>query len=120
LTIPRRSIEQALVALVRNAFEASDSESEVRLLIRHSGDVVQFVVMDHGKGMSPETLRRVGEPFFTTKQPGCGMGLGIFLVRTLSEQLGGRLNFESSPNAGTTAILELPAAVESEPAYVHD
>lgn len=120
LTIPRRSIEQALIALVRNAFEASDNESEVRLLIRYSGSAVQFVVMDHGKGMSPETLRRVGEPFFTTKEPGKGMGLGTFLVRTLSEQLGGRLTFESSLNAGTTAILELPAAVKPEPAYVHE
>ena len=120
LNIPRRSVEQALIALVRNAFEASDSESEVRLLIAHSGDVLRFAVIDHGKGMSPETLRRIGEPFFTTKQPGKGMGLGTFLVRILSEQLGGRLTFESSLNAGTTATLELPAAFKPEPAYLHD
>lgn len=120
LMIPRRPVEQALVALVRNAFEASDAESEVRLMIVHSGNVVQFAVIDRGKGMSPETLRRIGEPFFTTKPPGRGMGLGTFLARTLSEQLGGRLLFESSLNEGTTAVLELPAAVKTEPAYAHD
>jgi len=76
--------------------------------------------MDDGKGMSPETLRRIGEPFFTTKEPGKGMGLGTFLVRTLSEQLGGRLTFDSSLNAGTSAILELPVAAKAQPAYKHD
>ena len=120
LIIPRRSIEQALIALVRNAFEASDSDSEVGLLIASSANFVQFTVTDRGKGMSPEALRRIGEPFFTTKQAGKGMGLGTFLVRTVSEQLGGCLKFESSLNEGTTAILELPAAVKSEATYVHD
>jgi len=108
-----------LIALVRNAFEASDSKSDVHLRIAASAHVLRFEVIDRGRGMSPETLRRIGEPFFTTKQPGKGMGLGTFLVRTLSEQLRGRLAFESSLNLGTTAILELPVAVKSEPAYLH-
>lgn len=117
LTIPKRSIEQALIALVRNALEASDSESKVCLSVRRSGIFLQFVVMDEGKGMSQETLRRIGEPFFTTKEPGKGMGLGTFLVRTLSEQLGGRLTFDSSLDAGTSAILELPVDTKAEPAH---
>lgn len=70
--------------------------------------------------MSHETLRRIGEPFFTTKEPGKGMGLGTFLVRTLAEQLGGRLTFESAPGEGTTATFELPVAPKGEPAYSHD
>jgi two-component system sensor histidine kinase RegB len=71
------------------------------------------VVSDNGKGMSPNTLRRIGEPFFTTKEPGKGMGLGTFLVRTLAEQLGGRLTFESTPHAGTLATFELPVSTLS-------
>ena len=58
--------------------------------------------------MSEDTLRHIGEPFFTTKDPGAGMGLGTFLVRTLAERLGGHLEFQSTPDRGTTAILELP------------
>ena len=119
VTIPRRSVEQSLIALVRNAFEASDSESEVRLSIGHSGDILQFAVVDSGKGMPPETLRRIGEPFFTTKQPGKGMGLGTFLARTLSEQLGGQLIFESTQGSGTTATLELPTIGKQEIAHAH-
>jgi two-component system, sensor histidine kinase RegB len=108
LTVPRRAVAQALIALTRNALEASAPDSIVRVIARQAGERFQFVVSDHGKGMSPNTLRRIGEPFFTTKEPGKGMGLGTFLVRTLAEQLGGRLTFESTPQAGTLATFELP------------
>ena len=108
LTVPRRAVAQALIALTRNALEASAPDSAVRVIARKAGEHFQFVISDNGKGMSPNTLRRIGEPFFTTKEPGKGMGLGTFLVRTLAEQLGGRLTFESTPEAGTLATFELP------------
>jgi two-component system sensor histidine kinase RegB len=108
LTVPRRAVAQALIALTRNALEASAPNSTVRVTARQAGERFQFVVADNGKGMSSNTLRRIGEPFFTTKEPGKGMGLGTFLVRTLAEQLGGRLTFESTPQAGTLATFELP------------
>jgi len=60
--------------------------------------------------MSRDELARVGEPFYTTKPPGKGMGLGLYLVRLLAERLGGRLEFDSELGAGTTAILEFPEA----------
>ena len=58
--------------------------------------------------MPANVLRRIAEPFFTTKEPGKGMGLGTFLARTFAESLGGRVHFASIPGEGTTAILELP------------
>jgi two-component system sensor histidine kinase RegB len=58
--------------------------------------------------MSAESLRHAGEPFFTTREPGKGMGLGVFLVRTVADRLGGRLTLESSVGAGTSATLKLP------------
>ena len=73
-----------------------------------AGDNLRFQVVDKGTGMSEEVLRRICEPFFTTKEPGKGMGLGTFLVRLMAEQLGGRLHYESVPGAGTSATLELP------------
>jgi len=59
--------------------------------------------------MPAEVLARVGEPFFTTKVPGEGMGLGLFLTRTLAEQLGGEFHITSRPGVGTEARIELPA-----------
>ena len=108
LTVPRRAVAQALIALTRNALEASAPDSAVRVIARQTGERFQFLISDNGKGMSPNTLRRIGEPFFTTKEPGKGMGLGTFLVRTLAEQLGGHLTFESTPQTGTLATFELP------------
>jgi two-component system, sensor histidine kinase RegB len=108
LTVPRRAVAQALIALTRNALEAGAPDSAVRVIARRAGARFQFVVSDQGKGMSSETLRRVGEPFFTTKEPGRGMGLGTFLARSLAEQLGGCLRFESAPETGTRATFELP------------
>jgi len=120
LTVPRRAVAQALIALTRNALEASAPDSMVRVVARQAGERFQFVVSDSGKGMSPGTLRRIGEPFFTTKEPGKGMGLGTFLVRTLAEQLGGRLTFESTPQAGTLAIFELPLLLKPlQPEALH-
>jgi len=113
LVIPMRAVEQALTALVRNAIDASPEDAPVVLAARQAGpqheENVRFVVRDRGCGMSAETLRRVGDPFYTTKDPGKGMGLGVFLTRTLADRLGGYLSFES-PGKGTVATLEIPRA----------
>jgi two-component system sensor histidine kinase RegB len=58
--------------------------------------------------MPPEVLARAGEPFFTTKAPGQGSGLGLYVARTLAEQLGGSLEIRSEPGRGATARMELP------------
>jgi two-component system sensor histidine kinase RegB len=114
LTIPRHAIEQAIIALVKNGIEASAAGSPVSLSVSRSPHSVRFVVNDRGGGMSQDSLRHAGEPFFTTKEPGKGMGLGIFLVRTVADRLGGRLTLESSLGAGTSAALDLPLTASAE------
>ena len=92
----------------------AESDGGQPLLAQAFGAVAGQQAGAHGHGMPSEMLRRIGEPFFTTKEPGKGMGLGTFLVRTLAERLGGRLTFESSQNASTTAVLELPVTLRPE------
>ncbi len=103
VVVPRRPLAQALRGLVKNALQASDARVEVVV------DGVVVSIVDSGGGMTPETLERIGEPFFTTKPTGQGMGLGVFLAKTVLEQCGGRLRFTSTPGRGTTATVELSA-----------
>ncbi|MEO5926287.1 MAG: ATP-binding protein [Bryobacteraceae bacterium] len=111
LTVPRHAVEQAIEAMLKNALDASRDAADVSLSIQAERGAVSFLVEDRGAGMSAETLRHVGEPFFTTKEPGKGMGLGILLVRTLAERLGGDFQLESVEGEGTRAILSLPTTV---------
>jgi len=110
LRAPRHAVEQALVALVKNGIDAGGAQC-VSLTVRLTKQALQFEVQDYGQGIDEATLRRVGEPFFTTKDPGKGMGLGVFLVQMLAERLGGRFALQSEPGVGTTAIFELPVAI---------
>ena len=66
-------------------------------------------VIDRGRGMNPEEALRAGEPFFTTKPHGAGLGLGLFLARAFAEQMGGTLQWQSVPGEGTSVVLELPS-----------
>lgn len=107
LRIPRLASVQAIRALVNNAHQASPSEP-VEVVVACDDTRCTIEVRDHGEGMSDEVLARAGEPFFTTKPPGQGMGLGLFLVQALAERLGGHFELESSAGVGTTARVVLP------------
>jgi two-component system sensor histidine kinase RegB len=106
LRAPRVALAQALVNLVRNGLAAAP-DAPVSLAASRAGDAVRFEVRDAGSGMAPDVLARAGEPFFTTRAPGAGMGLGLFLSRAVAERLGGGLSLESEPGRGTRAVLEI-------------
>jgi len=105
---PCAGLVQALGNLVANALDASGPDGVVSLAVTARDSRIAFVVRDRGHGMSAETLNRASEPFFTTKPPGSGYGLGLFLVRLFAERHGGTLAIDSVPRQGTTVVLELP------------
>lgn len=108
LRLPLRSLAQAVRALLKNALESSPPGATVEVTVRFARGALQIEVADRGSGMSAETLRRLGEPFFTTKAPGSGMGLGVFLCHAVFESLGGQLTFTSALGQGTRATATLP------------
>jgi two-component system sensor histidine kinase RegB len=108
LSLPREAFGRAVENLVRNAIDASPERETVSVAARLDDGRVTFTVEDRGTGMPPEVLERAAEPFFTTKLPGAGLGLGLFLTRTLAERLGGSLSLESAQGLGTQATIALP------------
>jgi two-component system sensor histidine kinase RegB len=109
LRVPARAISEAIRGVLKNAQEASSpSGVPVKLLVRRIDRAVTFAVEDRGPGMPAAVLDRVGEPFFTTKPIGQGMGLGLFLARAVLERVGGSLSFDSMVGRGTTAVLRVP------------
>lgn len=115
VALPRKAVQQALAGLVNNGLDASGHDAEVWLRAERMEEAtIRFVVEDHGAGMSEQTLRHVGEPFFTTKAPGRGMGLGVFLVRNLADSMGGTFRLTSTLGKGTKATVDLPMAAIPE------
>lgn len=103
---PRR-LEEALLNLVANGIEATPPGGEVVVEVRPDSDRIEILVRDTGCGISPETLSRLGTPFFTTREE--GTGLGVALARSTIALHGGSLSYESEPGKGTTVRARLPS-----------
>ncbi len=103
-----RAILRAVGVLLRNGFEASPPDSTIALRLKKTETEILVEVEDQGSGMPPEVLKRAGEPFFTTKEMGRGMGMGLFLVKLVIENNDGRLELHSHTGKGTLARLYFP------------
>lgn len=108
VNVPLDGLSQALRGLVQNAIDADQSDRPVRVALRSKTKDWSFEVTDTGPGMPPEILDRVSEPFFTTKPPGKGMGLGVFLAKNVIKRLHGSIEFESQPGQGTLVKVVVP------------
>ncbi|MEQ1872043.1 MAG: HAMP domain-containing sensor histidine kinase, partial [Vicinamibacterales bacterium] len=113
IRVPAEPLRQTIIALVRNGFDASSPDQRVTLRIQPAEQAVDVEVIDCGRGMSEQQSAHAGEPFFTTKAPGAGLGLGLFLARSFASQMGGSLHWQSTPGAGTAVVLHLPVPATS-------
>lgn len=108
--VPLDEVAQSLRAVVQNALEVSTGGQAVTVTLARRDEQLEIRIIDRGAGMAAEVLARAGNPFFTTKEPGKGMGMGLFLARTVCQRLGGQLTLESKPGEGTTVVMQLPLA----------
>ncbi len=109
--LPPRAVSQALRSLVTNAQDASPPNTAVVVAVRRQGTTLSITIRDRGAGMASEVMARIGEPFFTTKAPGRGMGLGLFLARAVIEGVGGSLQIDAGTAGGTEVRVTLPTDV---------
>jgi signal transduction histidine kinase len=103
-------IIEALRAVVMNAVEAVDDGGHVAVAARAGAVAAEVEVADDGRGMDAATLRRAFDPFFSGREAGRGIGLGLPKARRLVELSGGAVRVESRAGGGTRVIIEMPLA----------
>ena len=106
------AVEQILTNLLINAAHASDKEDSWVKLEVTQGDTWKdhfiIAIRDNGCGMDQETLTKIFTPFFTTKAPGQGTGLGLYVCKDLVQELEGRIEVQSKPGSGSVFRVVLP------------
>ncbi|MFA7052046.1 MAG: ATP-binding protein [Kiritimatiellia bacterium] len=104
--LDRSQIKQVFFNLIKNALEAMPDSGALRIVVS-AGDVyVDIAFIDTGKGIAPEEMQRVFEPYHTTKRT--GTGLGLMIVQRIIDEHGGEIELSSKPGAGTCFKVRLP------------
>jgi polar amino acid transport system substrate-binding protein len=106
-------IEQVIINLVLNACQALSGKSRAIEVTAERDEALRQVVVtvrDEGCGVAPENMARLTDPFFTTKREAGGTGLGLSVSAGIVKEMGGSLEFSSTPGHGTTVTLRLPEA----------
>lgn len=105
-------LKQVLVNLIQNAIQACPGEPHIVLTTKVNGDLCTISIKDHGSGIARDDLKKIFEPYFTTKKKGTGLGLAI--VRRIVHLHGGDISAESRLEKGTTFTISLPCNQEQE------
>nr|WP_163011185.1 ATP-binding protein [Pseudomonas viridiflava] len=102
----RDTLVGALLNLVENAVQASTGRTRLKVHVYSRGNTLRLCISDNGSGMDQAALARIGEPFFTTKTTGTGLGLAVVTAVTRAHQ--GGVQYRSRVGRGTCAIVSLP------------
>jgi two-component system, NtrC family, sensor kinase len=102
-------IQEVCMNLVLNSFDAIQKNGKIEISTGYmENDKVFFAVKDNGDGINEEDILHIFEPFYTTKDPGEGTGLGLSVSQSIIESHGGKIEVKSSPGNGTTFLVILP------------
>lgn len=106
--VTEQTLSQALINLLNNAADASPEAIEVDGRCQNGKLLIE--IRDRGAGLTPEVLNRAGEAFYTTKAPGGGLGIGLFLANATIERARGKVRLINRPGGGavTSVVLPLP------------
>ena len=99
-------LKQLFINIVKNAIEASSAGDVVNITLQSADNNITVVVKDQGVGISKELLERIGEPFYSSKEKGTGLGMTVSFKIVQSHN--GTIKFRSEPDKGTEVIVQLP------------
>jgi len=109
----RKQLQEVFFNLIRNSAQAINERGKISVYGKKDADHVMIFVEDTGHGIPEDKLDEIFNPFYTTKEPGKGTGLGLFIVRQVVERNGGRISVKSTVGKGTTFTLEFPISTAS-------
>jgi len=103
-------INQCLLHILKNAVDSVENEGIIKVICYYNKENCQIVVsvIDNGKGMSPEVIRQVFNPFFTTKPIGSGTGSGLTIAERIIKHHSGKIQITSKEKFGSTVVLQIP------------
>ncbi len=109
-------VNQVIINIIQNAMDALDSTDHptINIVGTKSLDSFELSISDNGEGMAPEEYQKIFEPFYTTKAPGKGTGLGLYISYSIIKKHGGKISVESEEGKGTTFIINLPFPAEDQ------
>ncbi|MEQ9402541.1 MAG: ATP-binding protein [Cyclobacteriaceae bacterium] len=101
-------LHQVFLNILSNAEQAISGEGTITIRTEVKNGMSRMTVADTGSGISDEDLKRIIDPFFTTKPPGVGTGLGLSISHAMIEEHGGKLDISSQVNKGSSFSISLP------------
>lgn len=107
-------ISQVFVQVLSNAVDASFNRGNILIETIFGAHHLQIQITDQGMGIKTEDLPFITDPFFTTKEPGKGTGLGLFIASSIIKELNGELKVESQMGIGTKVLISLPLSMVTE------
>jgi len=106
--LPLSAFRRACVSVLKNARDASVENTPIDICLKQDGSFAVVNFSDQGEGIPENKISQVTEPFYSTKAPGKGMGLGLFLTQSVLQSLNGQLIIESALGTGTTVTMQIP------------
>jgi signal transduction histidine kinase len=106
-------LQQVVLNLLTNAMDATPSGGRIDVTTRAAGGAVELEVSDSGCGIKEAERKRIFDPFFSTKEPGRGTGLGLFISAAIVREHAGRIELDSAEGRGSTFRVVLPIRGEA-------
>lgn len=106
--INQESLKHIIINLISNSIDAINESGNISISVSTENDKLKIRYSDNGSGIDEEYIDKIFNPFYTTKEPGEGTGLGLYIVYNEIEKMKGEINVDSTLNKGTTFNITIP------------